>query len=524
EDAQQLRLKGVENAPSDPRSLFAAGQKLAQMRRHEEAVEKFIAAIVKSPDMLNNDYYEMRDSFGEAKAWGKLADAIVEAGIRKFGQTYRLSEISSELTRAKETDALNRLLKAGLDSLGWPELCRAFYSFSSTDFTPDEELKSALRKRLIDESSALDGVNHNTYVSSRSSNGQTYGFVNGIAMICASDEALRGEVAEAMEDRLEKSDRALFPRVLLALVHAAANDFDSVQQTMTPVMDKEKKTLEDAMALWCVASRLTHHAKQPDVACELLESIDDRSVWDNYGSSDFRFSAEALLSYSYEQAGRNADARRILVKVMETAKIDERQSQYNPGYGEYQYMDSLGTLAERFLQMGYPVEAFIAYRKAYADESMMEKAKRWGGDPTRRKDRIEQQISAKTDSAVILNLLSVAVVGEETDRDEASGEADSSVEVAAYLTEPEIQHRSLIDLRVTMPLEQFTLKIADDDSLKQAVTQWLQEHPAEPRHSLKQLVARLLICRAADAEAEAKAASTAIMEWADRRPAAAASA
>ncbi len=514
QDAQQLRIKVAEDSPSDPRSLLAAGQRLAQLRKHDEAVEKYIAAIVKSPALLNDSYYEMRTSFEEAKAWGQLTDALVSAGIRKFRESYRLSEIASELMREKNEEALNRLLGAGLDALSWQELTRAFYSFSPTDVTLNEEVVALLRKRLVDTDESFDGVGQNVYIYSRSSNGRTRGFVQGIASLVTAEDDLREDVAESMANRLEKNERALFPRALLALIHVEDEDFEAAHSAMAPLVQKEEKRLEDALAIWCVASTLTHDAKQPALACDLLESIEDRSIWEQYGSSGFQYTAESLLAYSYEQSGRHAEARRILVQVMETEKIDERQNQYNPGYGEYQYIRSLSSLAQRFLKMGYPAEAFIAYRKAFADKSRLERSNRWGGNLQRERERIEQQIAEKTTAEVILNLVAEAI--ERTDDSESESQA-SVADAAGFLTEPEIQHHSLIDVRVSMPLEQFTLKITEDEALRQAVATWLNDHPVDPHASLSSLVTRLLVCHAAEDEAETASTSVAIVAWAERQ-------
>lgn len=74
----------------------------------------------------------------------------------------------------------------------------------------------------------------------------------------------------------------------------------------------------------------------------------------------------------------------------------------------------------------------------------------------------------------------------------------------------------MVDTRVTMLLEEFTLKISEDDDLRQAVTGWLQDHPLSENLSavpLKSLVTRLLISDAVKDDEQIATSSTAIATW-----------
>jgi hypothetical protein len=274
-------------------------------------------------------------------------------------------------------------------------------------------------------------------------------------------------------------------------------------------MEKEPKTSQDGEALWCIASELTYEAKQPALACELLESIKDPTVMDR--GSQFQFSSTALLAEAYQRAKKNAEARRILVKAMESMAVDTEQNQYNPGYGDYQYIESQAELARKFLEMNYPAEAFLAFRKAFADKERIERAGRWGGSAERRRDDLAKQIANKTDAKAIIKIIDAAI-----HPSAASDEPDELADVATYLTSPEIDRQSMIDVQVTMPLVELTYMIADDDKLKQELAKWLADSPlqGEPKEqTLKSLVTRLLICDAVDSDQEVAAASAAVVAW-----------
>ncbi len=209
---------------------------------------------------------------------------------------------------------------------------------------------------------------------------------------------------------------------------------------------------------------------------------------------------------------------------MQSEVIDERQSQYNPGYGEYQYVSSLCNLADRFLKLGYPAEAFVAYRKAFGDESLLVNVGRWGGNLERQRDTLSKQISDKTDEQTILPILEAATNASALGDSHRDGPRpdNNAMDMADFLTRPQIERESLINTRVTMPLEEFTVKLAGDKNLAQAVSTWLQTTPIDETssRSLKCLVARLLISDAVHDVDGASEIAIGITEWMHEHPAA----
>jgi hypothetical protein len=368
-----------------------------------------------------------------------------------------------------------------------------------------------LEEKLTADDAELANVSTSAFVWSRGSNGNTSGFVDGVARIVSADDALSERVAQAMAKRLEKAPGELFPRVLVCLVRANQKKFDDVEKAIQPLVDKKDKDAADGQALWCVASMLTHTAKKPDLACKVLESADRRMLQEER-SSGFQWTAMALLAFSYEQAGRKADAYRILVDELRTKEIDQTQSQYNPGYGEYQFMESLCGLSERLLEMGYPAEAFIAWRRAFADPSMAEKAAQWGGMVANRRDTLRKQFAANRTSESLLAIIQASLTDDDT--------SQTAAQAAAILTEPLIERSSLVDTRVTMPLAEFMEEIGPQD-VRDAVARFLAEHPVPAdagTRSLKRLVARLLICDAVHDTSQATATATAITQWVEAHP------
>src|SRR5690606_14580060 len=336
--------------------------------------------------------YEMETSFTQAKMWGKLADAITETGLQKFDQSYRMGEILRELVSQKEHDALNRLMKAGLKDMPLQQMGDLFYSVTRGDFKLDPEVGELLVEKLESKDFISASSNNLNYVYSRSSGGQTTGFLNGMAHILHQDPKIEERAIEILSKRLEGEKAHLVDRMLLAMVYSQRKDIEGVRRAVEPLISKKKKNAQEVEAIWSIASELTHGTNSPELACELLESVEPAALAEDQGSG-FEYSAMALLAEAYQKAKRNSDARRILVEHMISMEVDTEQDQHNPGYGDYQYISSQAALARSFLAMGYPAEAFIAFRKAYSDESRLERASRWGSSSTRQRDSLAQEIA-----------------------------------------------------------------------------------------------------------------------------------
>jgi hypothetical protein len=231
----------------------------------------------------------------------------------------------------------------------------------------------------------------------------------------------------------------------------------------------------------------------------------------------------SLLAFAYEEAYRLADAHRILIEELKSISPQDDRYANNPGYAEYRYLASLVGLAERFLKMGYPAEAFIAHRKAFADESIIQRASQWGGSHyAQQKETLAKQIASRKNIGAMTKIIKGALTGSESeppgggDQDAATQE-EATASVVQFLSEPILVRNSLLDTKVSMPLEEFIDGVVQDERLKKEIAGQLKESPlAKDAASLplKLLVTRLLVSDAVGEAAEAESTSKAILAWA----------
>jgi hypothetical protein len=159
----------------------------------------------------------------------------------------------------------------------------------------------------------------------------------------------------------------------------------------------------------------------------------------------------------------------------------------------------------------------LAYRKAYGDENVLKKADAWGGSLGQQAETLAKRIADKTTQRALLPVLTAAAGGTAE-----AGSDEYVVELATYLTDPQILGSSLVDTRVTIPLEEIVLQLRDDKSLREAVAAWLSETPLEADPAslpLRALVSRLVVSDVVKDSDQIAATLDAIDRWVQAHPA-----
>src|SRR5690606_1296881 len=100
---------------------------------------------------------------------------------------------------------------------------------------------------------------------------------------------------EIVSKRLEEEETHLVDRALLAMLYAYRKEADEARRVLEPLVSKEKKDAQDVEAIWSIASELTYRVEAPELACELLESVERKQLSEQRGS-EFEYSALALLA------------------------------------------------------------------------------------------------------------------------------------------------------------------------------------------------------------------------------------
>ena len=480
EDAAKLKAKFEKVAPKTTESLLAQARRLSSSRKYNEAIDKYIAAIRKNPQLLDNEYYNMRTAFRTGKGWGKFITMVEEVGVEKFQRTYRMGEIVNELARNKDYDEVQKLLKLLIDS-DWNVLRGALVNLGrDKNFKPDAEILDKLVEQL-QKPQAGTGIQ---YLYSRSSNGLATGSVNYMTRMISRDEERSAELAKELSNGMDERPDALFEPCVLIMLYVQTGQVEKAEKLALMLLDRESSNPQYMQALWVIASEFAQEKKGFKTVIKIMDKVvesDDQNI--RSYESRFETSPGNLLVYAYEQLGQGEKARGLLVDAMNELKVDKQQDQYNPGYGEYQYVYAMDRIAQRLLTAGAVAEAYVAYNKAYGDEAMLKRTENWGGSSKTRKERLLKSLNAKMTSDVVFKLV-----------EEAMGANDS--EGPSFLLSPRTSGDTLANTRIGIPLEDFLGKAASDEKLKEKLLKLLEETNADSGGNdvgLPNLVSRIVL-------------------------------
>lgn len=505
--AQELRMRSAESGAQDPRSLMQAGQQLAQAGSDDKAIEMFLTAMKKSPDLMENEYYTFREPFRRQKAFPKLVDLIEQEGMAKFGRSnYRIGELANELVRADQFESvkkLQRLVLKGADDYTISYLLEQMPN--NKELTDDPELARMVADTIIG-SQVRANVN---FVRSRSSNGVGTGIANHLVRFLTPHAEIKMEVEKQLKENLEDNEEDLFSRTVLCLIFAEEADYEKLEEFVEPLYEElEEGTTPNyskGEARWAIASQIARKEKAPELCIKIL-CCDGEFTSELYQVKDYQYGPPALYMYALTNAGDKERAREVMVGALDEIEIDETQNQYNPGYGEYQYVSAMDQLARKLLSNDAPAEAFIAYQKAYGDPDMLAKSKRWGGDMTSRGKALIKSIKEKMTASVVVDLISQAAV-------------DGGENSTDYLTSASQSGSSIADARIEIPLEQFISSVEDDDGLEAAMKKWAEETELEPAKALGAIATRLIVANAIQDSKLSRDVLTSIQAWITRNPA-----
>lgn len=494
-DATLLRSKAAESLPANPQNMLAVAQQLAQAGKKDAAIEKYVEAIRLNPELLNNSYYEMRSVFTEKKAWPKMADMMIKEGLTKFTRSYRTSEIFSELVREKQSEPALSLLEAYVDAGDWNQMSQALSRLGSrlrdTGLEISESLAKKIVKRLADPSITPNSV---SYVSSMQNDGRSTGVINYLTEVVSRNESQLAELKSKLTELVEAEPNKVFQRVVLCMLHIESGDLDQARELVEPLLEKELRSSNNqtAQALWVLASSFVDKERSPQTTIKILESFEKLdAIQFGYSGLGFESSPENLLCTAYENAGESDKAKQGLIQVLESMEVDTRQNQYNPGYGEYQYINSMDGLARRLLASDAPVEALIAHQKAYGNPEMLAASQRWGGGNASSRGSSLQAAIQKAMTPEIVNSLVQSVL---------IGDGDSMT--YQYLTSPKETGTLMSDTRLALPLEEFLGKLTAEqkkllrDELKSELQSDEPEPPTEEHPDLQTRVSQLVVATA----------------------------
>ncbi len=382
-DAEDLWGEIAKSKPNDPRQLIARAAALYKAKQYTEATELYLDAFEKDPQLLSRHVYDLTRAAdrGDSDAMFRRLIQFDPESI----QSYRYDNLINVGRRKAFTDAKRKFVAHALKN---SQVKRDFYRYIRNIPATERKKIPAIRQAMIDvicSEDAFTATSSTWRVTSRSSGGTANGPLKDILSLLCSDAEARERFDKAVTKALQNEATAPTAAFLAALVDVADEEKrDDAIESIAGLMVSEVAAAAPGQPvisgglLWQGGQAL-ESVSEINEKTSLLVSIYEAAGRDQSVSmTDMRFSVGARLVDALAKDGQKARARMFLLDAYE--KTDHSSDNlHNPGYGDYQDIQSYLSIAEKLDGIGYPIDALIIQQRLVAMPDRFAKAKRWGG-------------------------------------------------------------------------------------------------------------------------------------------------
>lgn len=394
DDAEKLFEQIAELQPNDPKTLWEMAKRLNAAGKHDEAVDKFIAAIEKDPQLLHREYHQFERAVSSAKASDKAYRLLTKIDISQLpshylGQMVRLYRRESSEPSEAAVAFLDHVLEtAPLDSLGGV-LRTVGYELQ---LAKSDSVANAVR-RILSSDSVFQPGSRFWQGNSYSSGGNLRGPLEPCLRAVRAHDGLAEFTRQRLEELAGDDDTKRLANVLLLAVEIDSLEPDEAEGRIEQLVEGEEREVP-YQVWWQLGQVLEEKPGFEPLAVIALEHA--LSIQDSVMTSGYQYSIEAKLADVYLAAGQKEKARQELLRGYEATDNSE-QNQFNPGYGDYQDLQSYQAIAEKLVKVDARLDAIRIYSDALAEPARFERAKRWGGS-TDYASRFEQGLSKSIDA------------------------------------------------------------------------------------------------------------------------------
>lgn len=392
EDANKLWETLSKDAPVTAPQLISRADALVKAKKTKEAVDMYLDAFEKDPSRFNNDFYKMVNAVRVAgdEVADKMFERLMTFPVDKI-PTHRMDELARIGSRNELSDAkrkfIGRLLKSPAAQSRVHGIVRGLPDDQRAQIPEyrDALLRSVCSNDAFLFTSALWNV------QSRGSGGTAMGPLADIMKLLQSDSDAEKTFRKAATEAFDDDSKEATAKFLVALLETNQND--RLKESLRTMGQCIKRDPDESSPSGRVSSGLLWQSGQ------LLESVDDVPIaflielyveakqFDATNSSSPQYTLNARLVDTYIKAKRFDEARTLLLSLYRDTDFSS-QNQNNPGYGDYQQLQTAQWVAEKLADSKAPIDSLILYQSGLSDPAAFERAKRWGGG-SRMKDAFE---------------------------------------------------------------------------------------------------------------------------------------
>ncbi len=379
-DRQREKVKATYDRmaklrPDDARLRFQIGLQLASNGAPAESLEHYKVAIKKDPSLLANSYYEVQSAFQQANKMDEMVKLYESVDFKSFGSnSYTVPNLIQQLMQ----DPQHRDQAMVLFRKAWKDLPDQRSTLMGSLFNDDlwklPEIYDYAREACIPAAnrplaSPWSGIDE---IMSYNSDGTVNGLL-GRLIEASSRQGKLEQLGVEVEAALQKHPDWAGGRAIRAVIEARSGKVAEARKDLEAILADDASVSADGRVL--VGQELDKVEALRDVELKLYETaLDAQNLASN--GMDFRYGPGRKLALLYKKAGRDRDARALILKH---ARRDFDTSS-NVNYSAYRKINNSVALGGLLSELGYPADAAKIYSDLTNDSEAFENARSYVGN------------------------------------------------------------------------------------------------------------------------------------------------
>ena len=363
--AADLASSLAETKQDDPQFRFNLGKQLMEQGKHSEAVGHFKIAFKKDTRLMQNDFYQIMNSFRNAGKAEELAAIFDDLDLKVFRQNpWQLTNVISNLSYEEKSKAhAVKLFKRAWEDM--PDQRAELLSRLNNDvFWQMPEIFDYAKQGIIPQSEASiangSWLGFGQIQNWGNQDGKIVTLITRILSLASSKKKL-DELTQEIEAAQKKVPQWEAAPTLLALIDLRRGKIDSAKETFENLLPTFKGANRGTYTQWEIGQELMAHEKCSELSVRYLEAASkDPNVMQMAQMNGFQYSPGKSLIAIYKKRGQNEDARRLL---MSSITMKGSRQQGNEPWEAYQRVQNINSLANEVKELGYPVDAIRLYQE-----------------------------------------------------------------------------------------------------------------------------------------------------------------
>jgi tetratricopeptide (TPR) repeat protein len=362
--------------PEDGKLQYQIANQLVEAGDGKAAIPYFKTALKKDPSLFAYNYWQIQQTFQQANQFDELVKLLDDIDLRSLGGNYwSVMQIVQTLLQDEKNQARGlRLFRKAWDA--YPDQRQYMLgNFYDERIWKLPEIYTYVHQAMIPvdadvEIQSWSGVDQ---IINWSGDGKIQSVLSRLM-----DTANRQSKIEALtrdaEAALKKFPEWSGGKVLMAALYLRRGKSAEARRLVQELLD-DKKDPMPTQARWVIAQELENYGSLQDLVLKLHESAVEEALTD-INNSNLSYSPAGRLVTLYQRLGRREDARALLMRF---AKADVSYP-WDYQYSSYQRVQTLMSVGELLLKLGYPVDAARIYNDALSDDERMQAVEQWSGN------------------------------------------------------------------------------------------------------------------------------------------------